>query len=235
VFTFAEQSKKNYQTMRYSVNTVIGLGFFLSGCMSKKFEIPNEQVVATLTSYAKQYETNERITLQTSEGDITLKLYAETPLHRANFLHLCKNQYYNHGLFYRIADALLIQGGNQPDIPRLKYELPQEINPEFYHKRGAIAMASDKPGKFSSATEFYIVAGRKYTQMALDEFQQELKKSFSKTQQEVYKTIGGDPRLDGNYTVFGEVESGMDVVDRIAAKKVYQTDKPVQKITFKIK
>lgn len=214
---------------------VLGLGFFLGSCGSKKFEIPQEQVAATLTSYAKQYENTERVTLQTSEGDIVLKLYAETPLHRGNFLHLCKNQYYNHGLFYRIADALLIQGGNQPDIPRLQYELPQEIKPEFFHKRGAIAMASDKPGQFSSATEFYIVAGRKYTQIALDEFQQELKKSFSKSQQDIYKTIGGDPRLDGKYTVFGEVETGMDVVDKIAAKKVYQTDKPVQKITFKIR
>jgi cyclophilin family peptidyl-prolyl cis-trans isomerase len=223
-----------YSTMRpYYI--VISLGFFLGGCSSKKFEIPKEQVVATLTDYAKQYEPNERVTLQTSEGNITLKLYAETPLHRANFLHLCKNQYYNHGLFYRIADGLLIQGGNQPDIPRLQYELPQEIKPDFYHKRGAIAMASDKPGQFSSATEFYIVGGRKYTQIALDEFQQELKKTFSKAQQEVYKTMGGDPRLDGKYTVFGEVETGMDVVDRIAAQKVYQTDKPVQKITFKVK
>ncbi|MEY4934742.1 MAG: hypothetical protein RIS64_1101 [Bacteroidota bacterium] len=219
----------------YIVIIVIGLGVFLSNCNSKKFEIPQEQVTATLMNYAKQYDIKERVVLQTSEGDITLKLYIETSLHRANFLHLCKNQYYNHGLFYRIADGLLIQGGNQPDIPRLKYELPQEIKPEFYHKRGAIAMASDKPSKFSSATEFYIVVGRKYTQIALDEFQQELKKTFSKTQQEVYKTIGGDPRLDGNYTVFGEVETGMDVVDKIAAQKVYQTDKPVQKITFKIK
>ena len=214
---------------------VIGLSVFLSSCKSKKFEIPQEQVVAILTNYAKQYDSNERVTLHTSEGDITLKLYAETPLHRANFLHLCKNQYYNHGLFYRIADGLLIQGGNQPDVPRLQYELPQEIKSEFYHKRGAIAMASDKPGKFSSATEFYIVGGRKYTQIALDEFKQELKKTFSSTQQEVYKTIGGDPRLDGNYTVFGEVETGMEVVDKIAPKKVYQMDKPVQKITFKIK
>jgi cyclophilin family peptidyl-prolyl cis-trans isomerase len=214
---------------------VFGLGCLFSSCDSKKFEIPQDKVSSTLMAYAPQYAPDERVTLKTSEGDITLKLYAETPLHRANFLHLCKNQYYNHGLFYRIADGLLIQGGNQPDIPRLQYELPQEIQPAFYHKRGAIAMASDKPSQFSSATEFYIVGGRKYTQIALDEFQQELKKSFSKTQQEVYKTMGGDPRLDGNYTVFGEVEAGMEVVDKIAAKKVYQTDKPVQKITFKVK
>jgi cyclophilin family peptidyl-prolyl cis-trans isomerase len=221
--------------MNKLVTVLLGLGLLLSSCESKKFEIPQEQVISTLNRYAKQYETEERVTLQTKEGDITLKLYAGTPLHRANFLHLVKNNYYQHGLFYRIVDGLVIQGGNQPDIPRLRYELPQEIKPEYFHKRGALAMASDKPTQFSSATEFYIVCGRKYTQIALDEFQQELKKTYSKTQQEAYKTMGGDPRLDGNYTVFGEVETGMEVVEKIAAKKLYETDKPVEKIEFKIK
>jgi cyclophilin family peptidyl-prolyl cis-trans isomerase len=221
--------------MIYKKTIFIYLITFLIGCQSNNFEIPANQVVPTLTAYAKQYAADERVTLHTNEGDIVLKLYAETPLHRGNFLHLVKNQYYKHGLFYRIADGLVIQGGNQPDIPRLQYELPQENKPELFHKRGAIAMASDKPGKFSSATEFYIVCGRKYTQIALDEFQQELKRTFSPTQRETYKSIGGDPRLDGNYTVFGEVESGIEVVEKIAAKKVYQTDKPVEKITFKIK
>jgi cyclophilin family peptidyl-prolyl cis-trans isomerase len=202
------------------------------GCKAKNLEIPQQQVVQQLTGYAATYGADQVVQLHTSQGNIQIKLYKETPLHRANWLHLIKHDYYNHGLFYRIVDGLVIQGGNDPERPRLKYEIPQEIQPNCFHKRGALAMASNKPEQFSSPTEFYIVQGHKYTELALNEFEQELGRKFTPEQKKSYMTTGGDPRLDGKYTVFGEVISGFEVVEKISAQKVYQTDRPVEKITF---
>ena len=206
---------------------VISLTF---GCKNKDLSLSQSKVTATLLEFGKQ-NPESTVLISTSEGNIRLKLYPETPLHRANFIRLVKNHYYSDGIFYRILDGFCIQGGNPPTFPRPAFKVPMEINDAYIHKRGALAMASDKPGIESSATEFYIVTGSKMTQLAVDELKENGIR-LSTTQIAAYTSVGGNYSLDKKYTVFGEVTEGIDIVEKIAAVKVYDADKPLQKVTF---
>jgi cyclophilin family peptidyl-prolyl cis-trans isomerase len=211
----------------------ISLFLFLFGCKGADVSIPQAQVIEVLTQYGNQNpETN--LTIQTSEGNIDIHLFEDTPLHRANFIRLIKSKYFRSGVFYRIVENFIIQGGNDLTTPRPGYKIPMEIKPNHIHKKGAIAMASDNPGTLSSGTEFYLIQGNKYTPLALKEKAEELKTSFSPLQIQEYSTVGGDFSLDNHYTVFGEITKGFEVVEKIAAMRVIEGDKAYDKVTFNV-
>ena len=189
-------------------------------------------------------ENLTKVLISTSLGDITIALYDETPKHKENFIKLVKEEYYNGVLFHRIIKNFMIQTGD-PDskgAPAGKalgmggpdYKVPAEFVPSLYHKRGAVAAArmgdNVNPKKESSGSQFYIVDGKKWTKDEMNMITAQMRKQFTAEQIEVYTTVGGDPFLDGDYTVFGEVVSGMDVVDMIAAQPKDGRDRPLTDI-----
>ncbi len=169
-----------------------------------------------------------KVKISTDSGTIVVMLSDSTPLHRDNFLKLVDQGFYDSLLFHRVISQFMIQGGDPTsknahpgtalggggsDMTRI----PAEFNPSLYHKRGALAAARDgNPEKASSACQFYIVDGKKYTDEKLT--MQEQQKGFKYTieQREMYKTMGGTPQLDQAYTVFGEVIGGLEVIAKIA-------------------
>ncbi|OFY58850.1 MAG: hypothetical protein A2X04_15270 [Bacteroidetes bacterium GWF2_41_9] len=232
------------------------------------------------------------VLLETSLGDIKLKLYDETPLHRDNFIKLIKSGFYEGVSFHRVIKDFMIQAGDPLTRPDSKnfpdslqnYTIPAEFNSSLFHKKGALAAARQgndvNPYMRSSGTQFYIVQGIKYTEEELNIAEQRINSQikqgkFAKiiketsdslklagiaaTDAEVqeiasiemfkyltstpdfklsteerlaYTTIGGTPRLDGTYTVFGEVIEGLDIVDRIASEKTDASDRPLNNITI---
>lgn len=181
------------------------------------------------------------VEIHSSKGDALLKLNNETRKHRDNFVKLVREGYYDSLLFHRVIQNFMIQGGD-PDSryagSRQKlgeggpdYRIPAEILPELIHKKGAIGAARDNnPGKESSASQFYLVQGRVFSQSALDSLETfRLKgQKLSPLQRETYSTLGGAPHLDGNYTVFGELIKGIEMVDKIAAVKTDDADRPLE-------
>lgn len=208
---------------------------FLTGCGKKEsIVVNNENKRNLLLLYGKQNPEKEVI-IETDFGPIKLKLYDETVLHRANFVKLIKEGYYDEPEFYRVVEKFVVQGG--VPMKKLDYTIPAEFNPKYFHKKGALAMArldENNPGKESSSTEFYIVHGNKYAKWEYDEEEKNEGLTTSPEQRKIYTTVGGEMSLDGKYTVFGEVTEGFDVIDKIASAKVY-VEKPYQKIPFKIR
>lgn len=237
-----------------------------------------------------------RLKIKTTEGDIVIRLYDETPRHRDNFLKLAKNGYFNGTLFHRVIKDFMIQGGD-PDsknAPKGKilgtggpdYTIPAEfVYPRYFHKRGALSAAHTgdevNPDRESSGSQFYIVWGKIYKpaelkqmerQMAMQQEQevfnllakehreeimefrrnrdqaglqtlqeqlieetkkicrQKGKPTFTTEQTEAYTTVGGTPFLDNQYTVFGEVEEGINVVERIQNRKTDRNDRPTEDV-----
>lgn len=178
-----------------------------------------------------------KVYLRTNYGDITLMLYDDTPLHRDNFIKLVNNGWYNGSPFHRIIHDFMIQAGQNTD-GRLDpgYKIPAEIKSNHFHKKGALAAARQSdhvnPQKMSSGSQFYIVQGQLYNDLQLNRMESMYGKVFSATQRQTYKTLGGSPHLDGDYTVFGEVVDGLDVVDRIAYVKTNGQDAPIDPVTI---
>lgn len=169
------------------------------------------------------------VLLQTSKGDIRLRLNDATPLHRDNFLRLVKNGFYDSIQFHRVINQFMIQAGNpatRPDSargPKPGALIPAEFRAELFHRKGVIAAARTgddvNPSKASSSTQFYIVQGKTFTDAGLDSIEiHRLKgRKLPAAHREIYKTTGGTPHLDQNYTIFGEVLEGLSVVDSIAS------------------
>lgn len=243
-------------------------------------------------AFHKQRNNMSKVQIKTSLGDITVRLYDETPLHRDNFIKLAKEGYYNGTLFHRVIKNFMIQGGD-PDSKGAAagvqlgtggpgYTVPAEfVYPQYFHKKGALAAArqSDQvnPEKKSSGSQFYIVTGEVYSAGKLTQLEKQLeqrmlqsifdslvvenrdkilqlrrnhdqagiaaiqeqlqkdtyakakemgKPKFTDAQREAYTTIGGTPFLDNDYTVFGEVEEGMDVIDAIQNVATGVGDRP---------
>ncbi|MBQ4441788.1 MAG: peptidylprolyl isomerase [Bacteroidales bacterium] len=213
----------------------------LSSCSSqKKIESEQKETAKSATTETKNNKMTQ-ILIKTSMGDITIALYNETPLHRDNFIKLVKESYYDGVLFHRIIKGFMIQTGD-PDSKTAKpgqrlgmggpaERIPAEFVPTLFHKRGAVAAARDNnPAKASSGSQFYIVDGDIFPQDKLDMIAARTGKTFSPEQVRAYTTIGGAPFLDGDYTVFGEVVSGMEVVDKIAAQEKDGNDRPLEDI-----
>ncbi len=189
------------------------------------------------------------VLISTEFGDIKLKLYNETPLHRDNFIKLVKEKYLDGTLFHRVIKQFMIQGGDPDSKNAAKgtalgnggpsYTIPAEFREGLFHKKGALAAArkSDQinPTKASSGSQFYIVQGKTYTAEALNMFAKRMRKTFSKEQIKAYTTVGGTPHLDDNYTVFGEIISGLEVIDKIAAVATDKNNRPLKDIKMTIK
>ncbi len=191
------------------------------------------------------------VLIKTTMGNIKVMLYPRTIHHTQNFIKLVKQHYYDGLLFHRVIPGFVIQGGD-PDSRDAKpgqmlgnggpgYTIPAEICPEYFHKRGALAMAREgdqvNPTRRSSGSQFYIVVGKVYTDEQLNALEQRLHTKFTPEQRKAYTTIGGTPFLDGQYTVFGQVVQGMDVVDKIANVQRDKNDRPkkdVKIISMKI-
>lgn len=200
----------------------------------------NEQnMVALLTDYSRRYPGSE-VVLHTTLGDIGLRLYDDTPLHRANFLLLARKKFFDEGGFYRVVQDFMIQGGDDDDREMTlgAYKIPAERRPGHYHKRGALAMArygdAENPTKASSNHDFYIVQGKTYSDAELDDIERLNAMRFTQEQRQTYKTVGGAASLDAGYTVFGEVTSGLDVVKKIADTPVDAQKWPKTEVLMKV-
>lgn len=262
----------------------------------KRFLIFNFLLAAAVVGYAQKKEV---VTIKTHLGDMVVILYDETPKHKANFLKLAREHYYDSLLFHRVIDGFMIQGGD-PDSKKAQpgqhlgqgnpgYTIDAEFNPKFYHEKGALAAARlggpANPTKASSGSQFYIVDGttvqeadlkvdpekfntayRQFFQNeanrayydSLSQFMQandrpgyeaylkkikptveastgiKTEKEISPEQLKAYTTVGGAPHLDGEYTVFGKVIKGLEVIDQIAALPKDQTDRPTEDIRMTV-
>lgn len=186
-------------------------------------------------------EKEKVVAIVTDMGTIKVKLYNETPLHRDNFLKLAESGEMNGSIFHRVIQGFMIQGGGKPGTngaQSIGDLIPAEILPEFIHKKGALAAArTGGPGNpefKSSGSQFYIVVGRVTPVLALQQMGEKTGHTYTTEQLEAYSTIGGTPHLDHQYTVFGEVIEGLDIVDKIAAVQVNRTT-PVKNITITLK
>ncbi|OIP01542.1 MAG: peptidylprolyl isomerase [Bacteroidetes bacterium CG2_30_32_10] len=203
----------------------------------------------TFSFVSKKEATNKLVLISTSFGDIKIKLYDETPNHRDNFIKLATEGYLNGTLFHRVIKNFMIQGGD-PDSKNAKpgqmlgnggpaYNIPAEFVTKYFHKKGALAAAREgdavNPNKESSGSQFYIVQGRNYDDATLDAIEKSINKKFTTEQRQIYKTIGGAAHLDGNYTVFGEVIEGIEVVDKIANVAVDGNSRPLEDIKMTVK
>ena len=196
-----------------------------------------------LTLQAQTAPQGKTVVLETTMGSIRIALYDDTPLHRDNFLKLVGEHYYDSLLFHRVIHNFMIQTGS-PDSRHAEpgeavghkdkdYTLEAEIRlPQHFHKRGAVAAAREgdrtNPERRSSGGQFYIVWGTTYSTLTLDRLDLKLDSlshgtmGFSEEMRDQYRKYGGSPHLDGQYTVFGEVVEGLDVVDKI--QQVYTDD-----------
>lgn len=187
--------------------------------------------------------------ISTTHGDIILKLYEDTPKHRENFLKLVSEDYYDGQLFHRVIKNFMIQGGDPNSKNSDKgemlgmggpeYTLPAEFRANHYHKKGALAAARKgdavNPEKRSSGSQFYIVQGQVLTANQLEAFVSMGRHApFTPEQIADYTTLGGSPHLDGEYTVFGEVVEGFEVIDRIASMPVDSYNRPLEDIKYTI-
>jgi peptidyl-prolyl cis-trans isomerase B (cyclophilin B) len=251
-----------------------------------------------LTQCSSESGSDYLVTIKTDQGEMVAILYDETPKHKANFIKLAKEHYFDSLLFHRVMQGFMIQGGD-PDSKRAApgqplgtggpgFTVDAEFNPKFYHEKGAFSAARQpdevNPAKASSGSQFYIVQGRVTSPAEVDAlridqaklntaFQQMMQnpasqplidslnqiymsgdmqgyqnkiyslvprlekqtgikiyKELSEEKLKAYTTVGGAPHLDGDYTVFGKVISGLDVIDKIANVQVDSRNRPVEDV-----
>lgn len=183
---------------------------------------------------------NHYVEITTELGTCTVRLYNETPLHRDNFLKLVKDRFYNGLLFHRVIENFMVQGGDSESKYAAEgvllgngdvgYKIPAEFRDSLYHKKGTLAAARDNnPEKASSGSQFYLVQGKVFSDDELNRLEEgRLEgRKIPEYQREVYKTIGGVPHLDQNYTVFGEIVKGIEMIDELASVSTDKNDRPL--------
>lgn len=190
---------------------------------------------------------NQYVRIKTAYGACIIRLYNQTPKHRDNFIKLVKQGTLNGTLFHRVIKDFMIQGGD-PDSKNarptdtlgngdLGYTVPAEFNDSLFHKRGVLAAArDDNPAKASSASQFYLVLGKRFTDGKLDTLvQKRLKgKAIPQWKRDYYTSVGGTPHLDGTYTVYGEIITGLDMADRIGILKTDDNDRPTSDVPMTV-
>jgi len=203
-----------------------------------------------LSSFASAQEVkNEQlIKMETSKGDMIIKLYNETPAHRDNMIKLIKEGFFQDQLFHRVIKEFMIQGGDPHSKGAEKgqrlgsggpgYTVPAEFHKDLIHKKGALAAArkggSANPEKASSGSQFYLVQGRVLSPEEIDFLKQRGVASFTEESAEIYQTLGGTPHLDGSYTIFGEVVKGLEIIDSIANCPSDAYDRPIEDVFYSI-
>lgn len=220
---------------------------YIAELLEKKSEEPQTLEMLRTGSNKKIAAENRRIkglVLETDVGNIKIRLFNETPEYRDNFIKLAKENYFDSLLIHRViadfgiqsgaADTRYAEKGDNVGWKGPGYTIPAHIVPGLFHKRGMIG-SPRKPDthnqrRRSDGSQFYIVSGRKYFDKELDELEEENNYKFSSAQRQAYKTVGGAPHLDGTYTVFGEVISGMDIVDKIVKVETDKRWRPVEDI-----
>ena len=219
---------------------------YLLSCASKSVDmkrIASILILIMAVSMAMQAQST-KVLLKTTMGDITVMLYDDTPMHRDNFIKLVNDKFYDGLLFHRVMNGFMIQTGDPgsknagPDA-RLGsggpgYKVPAEFRPNHWHKKGALAAARQgdqfNPKKESSGSQFYIVQGKKWSPEQLDMLESQGRPEFTEEQRKHYTQVGGYAPLDFQYTVFGEVTDGLDVIDKIAAVEVDRANRPVKDV-----
>ena len=207
---------------------------------AKTQAIPSEAPVSEIQG--------QKVLISTDYGNMTVLLYDGTPKHRDNFIKLIKEGFYNGTLFHRVIKDFMIQGGD-PDSKNAKagqqlgvggpgYTVEAEFRPEYFHKKGALAAARQgdqmNPERRSSGSQFYIVQGKKITAPELNNMVQSTGATYTSDQITAYQNIGGTPFLDNQYTVFGEVIDGLNIIDKIAATKTGAANRPEKDIKMTI-
>lgn len=212
-------------------------------------------LMTSMGAWAQQADSRQVVCLETDSGNVSIALYDETPQHRDNFLKLVGEGFYDGVLFHRVINRFMVQTGDSlsrhaapgqelGDGFYETYQLPAEFRfPQLFHKRGAVAAAREgddiNPERQSSMCQFYIVTGHRYSPNALDDVEERVSQAthdifrFPPEVREAYQQVGGAPHLDTQYTVFGEVIEGMDVVDRIQRAATDQNDRPLQDIRIR--
>ncbi len=215
--------------------------FIFCGCKSNKSVQLTENENTTLKN-----EKQTMVLITTDYGQMKAVLYNQTPQHRDNFIKIVNNKVLDSTLFHRVIKDFMIQGGDPNSKTArqgqmlgngdLGYRIPAEFNDSLIHKKGALAAARDNnPAMASSACQFYICQGKVYTNEELDELSRRMGTVFSDLQRQTYTSVGGVPFLDGQYTVFGQVIEGLDVIDKIAAEKTDRNDRPIKDIRMTVK
>jgi peptidyl-prolyl cis-trans isomerase B (cyclophilin B) len=205
-------------------------------------------VLAFSFSLLAHSQERVKVKISTNFGNMLVELYDETPIHRDNFIKHVKSGFYNGTLFHRVIPGFMIQGGDpvskeeKPNQPLGNggpgYTLPAEFNPQFFHKKGALSAArmpdGVNPKKESSGSQFYIVEGQVYDEKTLAMFANRMGVTFNEEQKKLYSTVGGTPHLDANYTVFGEVIEGFDLISKISNVKRDKNNLPLKKVVMKV-
>ena len=196
----------------------------------------------------KKPKKDQLVTIRTTYGEMKAVLYDQTPLHKQNFLKLANEHFYDSLLFHRIIQGFMIQGGD-PDSRNASsnsqlgsggpgYTVPAEFVKSFIHKKGALAAArtgdAGNPQKRSSGSQFYIVQGSAQSEGALTRIEDQKGLKYTDQQKKIYLESGGTPFLDQEYTVFGEVVEGLDVIDKIAAVQTARGDRPLEDVKMKV-
>ncbi len=210
--------------------------------MKKHFFVCTLLLISTISFAQKKSKKDYLVTLKTKYGITHLVLFDDTPLHKANFIKLVEKKFYDSLLFHRIIDGFMIQGGD-PESKTAKpnqrlgggggnmERIPYEFKTNHVHKKGALAAARDNnPEKKSSACQFYIVQGKKMTDEEVTQVAQRNGMDYTTQQRAEYMILGGTPRLDNAYTVFGEAIDNLDLIDTIAKQAKDSTDRPKEDI-----
>lgn len=218
-----------------------------SKAISEKKEpkvLTEENAVSFLSEYGREHDESI-VQVHTPKGNIKIRLYQNTPVHRANFLYLTNKGYFNDTWFYRVSEGHVIQAGNTDGMETVKkrkkigeYKLSAELVETNYHKYGAVAMARtyyQNAEKLSDPYEFYIVLGKSYTRRELELLAEKHNMKFNTDQLDFYSKTTGSPHLDGQHTVFGEVIEGMDVVEAISKVQVDEGEWPLVNLPIKVK
>ncbi len=216
--------------------------------MKKLFAVCFVALLGLISFHLQAQEVETQVLIDTDMGKIKVKLFNDTPLHRDNFIKNVKEHRYDGLLFHRVIKQFMIQAGdiNSKDAPIEQhlgdgdpdYTIPAEIIfPKYFHKRGMLCAArvgdDENPERASSASQFYIVTGKFFTEMELDKMEKEQGITFTPEQRQAYMLEGGTPHLDDKYTIFGEVVKGIKVVDKIQFTETNADDRPTKNIKIK--